>query len=202
MSSRRLVVLASGAGSNLAALVEACRDPAYGAEVVAVGADRLGTGALEIAARSQIPTFVAAVADHPDRATWDVALTGAVAAFTPDLVVSAGFLKLVGSGFLARFGGRYLNTHNALLPSFAGIHGPRDALAYGVRISGATLFFVDAGVDTGPIVAQVGVPVQPDDTVETLTERIKIAERQQLVDVVGRLVREGWTITGRKVTIP
>ena len=202
MSSRRLVVLASGAGSNLAALVEACRDPAYGAEVVAVGADRPGTGALEIAARSQIPTFVVAVADHPDRATWDIALTGTVAAFTPDLVVSAGFLKLVGSGFLARFGDRYLNTHNALLPSFAGIRGPRDALAYGVRISGATLFFVDAGVDTGPIVAQVGVPVQPDDTVETLTERIKIAERQQLVDVVGRLVREGWTITGRKVTIP
>jgi len=201
MSSRRLVVLASGAGSNLAALVEACRDPAYGAEVVAVGADRLG-GALEIAARSQIPTFVAAVADHPDRASWDSALTGAVAAFEPDLVVSAGFLKLVGSAFLARFGDRYLNTHNALLPSFAGVHGPRDALAYGVRVSGATLFFVDAGVDTGPIVAQVAVPVQPDDTVETLTERIKIAERQQLVEVVGRLAREGWTIIGRKVTIP
>jgi len=120
----------------------------------------------------------------------------------PDLVVSAGFRKLVGAAFLAEFGDRYLNTHNALLPSFPGIHGPRDALAYGVKIAGATLFFVDAGVDTGPIVAQVAVPVHDDDTEDTLTERIKVAERRQLVDYVGRLVREGWTITGRKVTIP
>jgi phosphoribosylglycinamide formyltransferase-1 len=116
--------------------------------------------------------------------------------------VSAGFLKLVGADFLARFGDRYVNTHNALLPSFAGIHGPRDALEYGVRITGATLFFVDAGIDTGPIIAQVAVPVEPGDTVDTLTERIKVAERRQLVDAVGRLLREGWTITGRKVTIP
>jgi folate-dependent phosphoribosylglycinamide formyltransferase PurN len=117
-------------------------------------------------------------------------------------VVSAGFLKLVGATFLAEFGDRYLNTHNALLPSFPGIHGPRDALDYGVKVSGATLFFVDAGVDTGPIVAQVAVPVLADDDVETLTERIKVAERRQLVEYIGRLAREGWTITGRKVTIP
>src|SRR5690606_2394632 len=107
-----------------------------------------------------------------------------------------------GKAFLDAFGGRYLNTHNSLLPAFPGIHGPRDALAYGVKVTGATLFFVDAGVDTGPIVAQVAVPVLDDDTVETLTERIQVAERRQLVAVVGRLVREGWTITGRKVTIP
>lgn len=201
-AARRVVVLASGTGSNLRALVEACLEPGYGAEVVAVGADRPGTGAVEIASAAGIPTFVVAVGDHPDRAAWDIALTAAVAAYEPDLVVSAGFLKLVGSAFLARFGDRYLNTHNALLPSFAGIHGPRDALAYGVRVTGATLFFVDAGVDAGPIVAQVAVPVQSDDTVETLTERIKVAERAQLVDIVGRLVREGWTMTGRKVTIP
>jgi phosphoribosylglycinamide formyltransferase-1 len=199
---RRIVVLASGGGSNLAALMTACRDPAYGAEVVAVGADRDGIGALEIARSAGIPVFVEAVGDHPDRVAWDAALTRAVTAYEPDLVVSAGFLKLVGPEFLAQFGDRYLNTHNALLPSFAGMHGPRDALDYGVRVSGATLFFVDAGVDTGPIVAQVAVPVEVDDTVETLTERIKVAERRQLVDVVGRLVREGWTITGRKVTIP
>ncbi len=200
--SRRIVVLASGTGSNLRALLTACRDRTYGADVVAVGADRPGTGAVEIARDAGIPGFVEAVTDHRDRAAWDTALTSAVAAYEPDLVVSAGFLKLVGPAFLAQFGDRYLNTHNALLPSFAGIHGPRDALAYGVRVSGATLFFVDAGVDTGPIVAQVAVPVESEDTVETLTERIKIAERRQLVDVVGRLVREGWTITGRKVTIP
>jgi phosphoribosylglycinamide formyltransferase-1 len=201
-TTRRIVVLASGGGSNLQALLEACREPSYGARVVAVGSDRTGAGALEIAAAAGIPGFVEAVADHPDRASWDAALAARVAAYEPYLVISAGFLKLVGPAFLARFGDRYVNTHNALLPSFAGIHGPRDALAYGVRISGATLFFVDAGVDTGPIIAQVAVPVEPDDSVETLTERIKIAERRQLVDAVGRLVREGWTITGRKVTIP
>lgn len=202
VSRGRIVVLASGGGSNLEALIVACSEEAYRAEVVAVGADRPGTGALEIASRAGIPGFVVAVADHADRAAWDRALTAAVAAYEPDLVVSAGFLKLVGPEFLVRFGDRYVNTHNALLPSFAGIHGPRDALEYGVRITGATLFFVDAGVDSGPIIAQVAVPVEPEDTVETLTERIKVAERRQLVDTVGRLVREGWTITGRKVTIP
>ncbi len=142
------------------------------------------------------------VKDHPTRSDWDAALTARVAEHAPDLVVSAGFLKLVGSHFLAAFGDRYLNTHNTLLPAFPGIHGPRDALAYGVKITGATLFFVDAGTDTGPIVAQVAVPVCDDDDEETLTERIKVAERHQLVEQVGRLVREGWTITGRKVTVP
>ncbi len=125
-----------------------------------------------------------------------------MAAHQPDLVISAGFLKLVGPDFLAEFADRYLNTHNTLLPAFPGIHGPRDALAYGVKLTGATLFFVDAGVDTGPIVAQVAVPVLDDDDEETLTERIKEAERRQLVEQVGRLVRDGWTITGRKVHIP
>jgi phosphoribosylglycinamide formyltransferase-1 len=139
--------------------------------------------------------------DYPDRADWDAALTAHVAEHRPDLVISAGFLKLVGARFLAAFGDRYVNTHNALLPSFPGMHGPRDALAYGVKIAGATLFFVDAGVDTGPIIAQVSVPVLDDDTEETLTERIKVAERRQLVEQVGRLVRNGWTIKDRKVRI-
>jgi formyltetrahydrofolate-dependent phosphoribosylglycinamide formyltransferase len=199
---RRIVVLVSGRGSNLQALLEACRDPQYGADVVAVGADRADAEALHLARAAGVATFVEAVGAYPDRAAWDAALTATVARHRPDLIVSAGFLKLAGPAFLGRFAGRYVNTHNALLPSFAGINGPRDALAYGVRISGATLFFVDAGVDTGPIIAQVAVPVEPDDTLETLTERIKVAERRQLVEVVGRLVREGWTITGRKVTIP
>jgi phosphoribosylglycinamide formyltransferase-1 len=108
----------------------------------------------------------------------------------------------VGAAFLDTFGDRYINTHNSLLPSFAGMHGPRDAFAAGVKVAGATLFFVDSGVDTGPIIAQVAVPVLDDDTEDTLTERIKAAERVQLVDVVGRMVRDGWTIKGRKVTIP
>lgn len=198
----RLVVLISGSGTNLQALLEACADPAYGAQVVAVGSDRPGAAGLERAAHAGVPTFVVSVADYSTREEWDRALTEQVQAHHPDLVVSAGFLKLVGSRFLAAFEGRYVNTHNALLPAFPGVHGPRDALAYGVKITGATLHFVDAGVDTGPIIAQVAVPVHDDDTVDSLTERIKAAERTQLVTYVGRLVREGWSITGRKVTIP
>ncbi|MBB5786315.1 phosphoribosylglycinamide formyltransferase [Jiangella mangrovi] len=198
----RIVVLVSGTGSNLAALLDACADPSYGATVVAVGADRDGIRALDLAAGAGVPAFVERVKDHPERADWDRALAARTAEHSPDLVVSAGFLKLVGPAFLSRFGDRYLNTHNALLPSFPGIHGPRDALAYGVKVTGATLFFVDEGVDTGPIVAQVAVPVLDDDTEDTLTERIKVAERAQLVDWVGRLAREGWTINERKVTIP
>ena len=198
----RLVVLVSGSGSNLQALLDAVADPAYGAQVVAVGADRDGIAGLDRAAAAGVPTFVDVVKAYPTRVDWDAALTAHVAEHKPDLVISAGFLKLVGPAFLAAFGDRYINTHNALLPAFPGIHGPRDALAYGVKLAGATLFFVDAGVDTGPIIAQVSVPVLDDDTEESLTERIKEAERRQLVDHVGRLVREGWTITGRKVTIP
>ncbi|GIL27608.1 phosphoribosylglycinamide formyltransferase [Actinocatenispora comari] len=198
----RLVVLVSGAGSNLQALLDACADPGYGATVVAVGADRPGVEGLARGARAGADTFVARVGDFPDRAAWDVALTEQVAKYEPDLVVSAGFLKLVGPAFLAAFGGRYLNTHNALLPAFPGIHGPRDALAYGVKLAGATLFLVDEGVDTGAIIAQVAVPVLDDDTEDTLSERIKQAERPQLVEYVGRMVREGWTVTGRKVTVP
>ena len=198
----RLAVLVSGAGSNLQALLEACADPSYGAAVVVVGADRDGIRALDVAAAAGVPSFVERIGDYTARADWDEAVTRRIASYDPDLVISAGFLKLVGRAFLARFGDRYVNTHNALLPAFPGIHGPRDALAYGVKVSGATLFFVDDGVDTGPIVAQVAVPVEDDDTEDNLTERIKSAERRQLVEWVGRLVREGWSISGRKVTIP
>jgi formyltetrahydrofolate-dependent phosphoribosylglycinamide formyltransferase len=196
-----LVVLVSGSGTNLQALLDACADPGYGAQVVAVGADRTGITGLDRASAAGVATFVRAVADFPSRAGWDVALTEACAAYEPAIVVSAGFLKLVGPAFLDAFGGRYVNTHNALLPAFPGIHGPRDALAYGVKLAGATLHFVDAGVDTGPIIAQVAVPVLDDDSEESLTERIKEAERKQLVDMVGRMVREGWTVTGRRVKI-
>jgi phosphoribosylglycinamide formyltransferase-1 len=198
----RLVVLASGTGTNLQALLDACADEAYGAAVIAVGADRDGIEALARAEKADIPTFVRSVKAYETRGDWDRALTEAVAPFQPDLIISAGFLKLVGERFLAAYAGRYINTHNALLPSFPGIHGPRDAFAYGVKVAGATLFFVDGGVDTGPVIAQVAVPVLDDDTEDTLTERIKDAERRQLVDVVGRMVRDGWTVNGRKVTIP
>lgn len=198
----RVVVLISGGGSNLEALIQAQRDPEYTARVVAVGADRPSAGGLAIAGAAGIPTFVESLKQYPDRAEWDRAVTAHLARHRPDLVVSAGFLKLVGPRFLRAFGDRYLNTHNSLLPAFPGIRAPAEALAHGVRITGATLFFVDDGVDTGPILAQVAVPVVDTDDVQTLTERIKVAERRQLVEQVGRLAREGWTIKGRKVTIP
>ncbi|MEQ7126328.1 phosphoribosylglycinamide formyltransferase [Actinopolymorpha sp. B11F2] len=198
----RLVVLLSGTGTLLQALIDATREPAYGATVVAVGADRHSAGGLARAERAGIPTFTLRVRDFPSREEWDAALTERVQAYEPDLVVSAGFLKLVGKQFLAAFGGRYVNSHNSLLPAFPGMHGPRDALAYGVRVAGATLFVVDEGVDAGPIIAQVAVPVEDDDTEESLTERIKGAERRQLVDTIGAMVRLGFTVQGRKVTIP
>ena len=199
---RDIVVLVSGGGTNLQALLDAAADPAYGVRVAAVGADREDIEGLARARRAGIPTFVCAVADHATREDWDAALTEQVAAYDPCLVVLAGFMRLTGAAFLARFGGRTVNTHPALSPSFPGMHGPRDALAYGVKVTGATLFVVDAGVDTGPIVDQRAVPVADDDTVESLHERIKTAERQMLVDCVGRMVRDGFTVSERKVTIP
>ena len=195
----RLVVLVSGSGTNLQALLDACADPAYGAKVVAVGADREAIRGLERAEQADVPTFVARVQDFTDRDRWDVALADKVAAFEPDLVVSAGFMKLLGPAFLARFGGRTINTHPALSPSFPGMHGPADALEYGVKVTGCTLFVVDEGVDTGAIVAQTAVPVEDDDTADVLHERIKVAERAMLVDTVGRMAREGFTVTGRRV---
>jgi phosphoribosylglycinamide formyltransferase-1 len=195
----RLVVLVSGSGTNLQALLDATADPAYGAEIVAVGADRDGIQALARAERAGVPTFVHRVKDFETRDEWDAAMTKSSASYDPDLVVSAGFMKLAGDAFLAEFGGRYVNTHPALLPSFPGMHGAADALAYGVKITGATLFVVDAGVDTGPIVDQVAVRVEDDDTEESLHERIKVAERGMLVDCVGRMAREGFTISDRKV---
>jgi len=156
---------------------------------------------LSRAQRAEIPTFVCRVADFATRADWDVALTSQVAAYRPGLVVLAGFMKLTGEAFLGRFGGRTVNTHPALSPSFPGMHGPAEALDYGVKVTGCTLFVVDSGVDSGPIVAQRAVSVAPDDTVETLHERIKTVERQMLVDCVGRMVRDGFTVIERKVTI-
>ncbi|WP_424889837.1 phosphoribosylglycinamide formyltransferase [Streptomyces sp. XH2] len=203
----RLVVLVSGSGTNLQALLDAiAADPeGYGARVVAVGADRDGIAGLERAERAGIPTFVRRVKDHPSREAWDRALTEATAAYEPDLVVSAGFMKILGKEFLAHYGGRIVNTHPALLPSFPGAHGVRDALAYGVKVTGCTVHFVDDGVDTGPIIAQGVVEVVEEDTEEgesALHERIKEVERELLVDVVGRLARNGYRIEGRKVRIP
>jgi phosphoribosylglycinamide formyltransferase, formyltetrahydrofolate-dependent len=198
----RLVVLVSGSGTLLQALLDATAEPGYPARVVAVGADRDGIEGLARAERAGVPTFVRRVGDYPDREAWDVALAEAVAEHRPDLVVSAGFMKIVGPRFRAGIGCPMINTHPALLPAFPGAHGVADALAYGVKITGATVHVVDDGVDTGPVLAQAAVPVEPGDTVETLHERIKIEERRLLVEIVADLARKGATVSGREVTIP
>jgi phosphoribosylglycinamide formyltransferase 1 len=201
LDAKRVVVLASGAGTNLQALLDACASDSYGARVVAVGADRDSITALARAQAAAVTTFTLRVQDFPSRAHWDRELTTACAGFEPDLVVMAGFMKLVGADFLASFGGRVINTHPALLPSFPGMHGVRDALDHGVKVSGCTVFFVDAGTDSGPIIAQAAVPVHDDDDEAALHERIKVAERSLLADTVGRLARYGWSVEGRKVRI-
>ncbi|MCZ2859482.1 phosphoribosylglycinamide formyltransferase [Blastococcus sp. VKM Ac-2987] len=183
----RLVVLLSGTGSLCAALLEATDDPAYPAEVVAVGADREAPG-LEHARRRGLPTFVCALGEHPDRGAWDRALADRIVGFAPDLVVSAGFMKIVGPAVLAGFEGRLINTHPALLPAFPGAHAVRDALVAGVPMTGSTVHLVDAGVDTGPVLAQREVPVLPGDDETRLHERIKHVERELLVETVAEFV--------------
>jgi phosphoribosylglycinamide formyltransferase-1 len=195
------VVLVSGAGTNLQALLDACADGSYGAAVVAVGADRGGIQGLARAERAGVPVFTHRVADHPSRAAWDRALTRSCARHQPDLVISAGFMKLVGKDFLDRFGGRFVNTHPSLLPAFAGMHAVRDALGYGVKVTGCTVFLVDAGTDTGPVIAQAAVGVREDDDEASLHERIKVTERALLVETVGRMVRDGWSVQGRTVLV-
>ncbi|MEV0581698.1 phosphoribosylglycinamide formyltransferase [Nonomuraea sp. NPDC050310] len=196
---RRLVVLVSGSGTNLQALLDATADPSYGAAVVAVGADRVGIEGLARAERAGVPTFVERLNDHPSRALWDEAVAARIAAYEPDLVVLAGFMKILGAPTLEAF--PVLNTHPALLPAFPGAHGVRDALAYGAKITGCTVMLADAGVDTGPIIAQEAVRVLDGDDEARLHERIKSVERGLLVDTVGRMAREGWTVTGRHVRI-
>lgn len=195
----RLVVLASGTGSLLRSLLNAAVGD-YPARVVAVGVDR-DCPAVEIAAEAGIPVFTARLKDHPDRAAWDAAVTAATADHQPDLIVSAGFMKILGPQFLSRFYGRVINTHPALLPAFPGAHGVADALAYGVKVTGCTVHLVDAGTDTGPILAQQPVPVLDGDDEATLHERIKVIERRMLVDVVAETATGGLTLVGRKATL-
>ncbi|MDM7489303.1 phosphoribosylglycinamide formyltransferase [Rhodococcus sp. CSLK01-03] len=197
----RVVVLASGTGSLLRSLIDATHTDGYPARIVAVGVDRecAAEGHAEAAG---IPHVRVPLREHPDRGAWDRALTDAVAAHEPDLVVSAGFMKILGPVFLDRFGGRIVNTHPALLPAFPGAHAVPDALAYGVKVTGSTVHLVDAGIDTGPILAQEPVPVLDDDDEATLHERIKVVERRLLADVVAAVATRGVVSDGRKAVIP
>ena len=200
-SVKRVVVLASGGGSNLAALLAAHNKEWFGARIVAAVTDNPSAGAINIAHDAGIACAVVNPKDFTDRAEWDRALAETVAVFSPDLVVSAGFMRILGANFLGIFGGKTINTHPALLPSFPGAHGVRDAMAYGVKVTGCTVHVVDEGTDTGPIIAQAAVAVLDDDTEETLHERIKMAERNLLVEWTSALARRGFSVEGRQVVL-
>lgn len=184
--TKDVVVLVSGTGTLLQALIDAAESGGVDVRVAGVVSDQVGAPALERARRHGIPAVAHPYSKGSDRQVWDAELAGIVAAFEPDLVASAGFMKLLGEAFLERFGGCTINTHPSLLPSFPGMRAPQDALAAGVKVTGATVFLVDAGVDTGRILVQAPVEVLDEDTVDTLHERIKIVERQLLI----RAVRE------------
>lgn len=193
-------MLISGTGSLLQALLDAASDPGYPAIVVGVVADTERATGLRRAADMGVPTRVVPLGAFPDRSAWDAALRDTLESFEPDWVVSAGFMRLLGPEVLSAFPLRVVNTHPALLPSFPGAHAVRDALAHGVRVTGSTIHLVDEGVDTGPIIDQRAVPVDADDDEASLHERIKVVERELLVDVVARLATRSVHVSGRKVT--
>ncbi|MFT3659911.1 MAG: phosphoribosylglycinamide formyltransferase [Gordonia sp. (in: high G+C Gram-positive bacteria)] len=196
-----VVVLASGTGSLLASILAVSVADTSSYDVVAVAVDR-DCRAAEIAREQGIPVIVCALSEYADRAEWDRALTDRVSAHAPAWVVTAGFMKILGPAFLDAFAERVINSHPALLPAFPGAHGVADALDYGVKVTGCTVHLVDGGVDTGPILAQGVVEVLPDDTVESLHERIKITERDLLPSVVEAVVARGVVTDGRKAYIP
>lgn len=193
----RVAVMISGTGTLLQSLID---DPHRTYDIAVVAADRPAAG-LQRAQAAGIPTIVVRPADHRDRAAWSMALADALSAFDPEWVVSAGFMRILDAAFLERFPQRVVNSHPALLPAFPGAHAVADALAYGVRVSGCTVHLVDAGVDTGPIIAQRAVPVEPGDDEASLHERIKEVEWQLLPEVVNRLVAHGCRVDGRRVEL-
>ena len=185
----------------MSAILEAAKEPGYGARVAAVISDRAAAPGLTLARAANVPTAVVALAEFPSREEWNRGIRKAIDVFSPDLVVLAGFMKILSPATVGHYRGRILNTHPALLPSFPGAHGVRDALAHGVKVTGCTVILVDDGVDTGPIVAQATVDILPGDSEETLHERIKTVERALVVDTIHALVTRGWTVEGRRVLL-
>jgi phosphoribosylglycinamide formyltransferase-1 len=196
---KSIVVLVSGAGTTMKAILDASTDPGYGVRIAAVVSDRADAPALVHATAAGVPTEVVPLSAYATREGWNRALTEAIGRHTPDLVVLAGFMKILAPETVGLFSGRIINTHPALLPAFPGAHAVRDALTHGVRITGCTIHIVDAEVDTGPIVAQAMVAVEEGDTEESLHERIKVVERALVVETVRRLLVEGWSVDGRRV---
>ena len=181
-----VAVLISDTGSNLRALLEAARHPDFPARIVVVGADRDAAG-LAHAEEFGIPTFTVPFRAYADRESWGEELGRQLDGWNPDLIVLSGLMRLLPASLVARYSPRIVNTHPAYLPEFPGAHGVRDALAAGVEQTGASVIVVDDGIDSGPILAQERVPVMPDDTEDTLHERIKPVERRLLIDVVRRI---------------
>jgi phosphoribosylglycinamide formyltransferase-1 len=185
----RVGVLVSGNGSNLQALIDACADPAFPAELVRVVSDVPDAYALERARKAQIPVSTVRKAEYPVRSDFDRALAAELTRSGVEWVLLAGFMRLLGSPFLETFPGRVVNIHPALLPSFPGLHAVRQALEHGARITGCTVHLVDEGVDTGPILAQAAVAVLPDDTEQSLAARIQRQEHRLYPVVLSWLAR-------------
>lgn len=186
---RKIVVLVSGSGTILQSLIDAERDSLVTTDytIVAVGADKPDIEGLGRAESAGIPTFVVNPLKSSSRIEWDQALAERLSDYQPEWVVSAGFMRILGPQVLRKFPNKIINTHPSLLPSFPGAHAVDDALAHGVKVTGCTVHIVDSGVDTGPILAQVAVPVEPDDDADTLHERVKQVERKLLLDTINKL---------------
>lgn len=198
----RLAVLVSGSGTNLQALLDAIdADPDFGGRVVVVGSDRPDAGGLQRAADAGIPTVATALADHPDRPTWERALTDRLRDHEPDVVVLAGFMRILTGEFLRHWPGAVVNTHPSILPAFRGAHAVREALEWGVKVTGCTVHLVDEQVDHGPIVAQQVVEVREDDDEDSLHERIKAVEHELLPAVVRLMCHGRVSLDGRHVRV-
>lgn len=197
----RLAVLASGRGSNLAAILDAGRQAGFPARVVVVVSDREDAPALARARQERIDAVFLDPKAHGDRAAYDAALLTTLERHRPGLVCLAGFMRLLSPAFVRAWKGRLMNVHPALLPAFPGLRAQRQALEYGVKVAGATVHFVDEGVDTGPVILQASVPVLPDDTEDSLSARI-LAQEHRLYPEAIRLFAEGrLAITDRRVRV-
>lgn len=202
MPVRRIGVVVSGSGTNLQAILDAIdADPDFGGEVVVVASDQPDCLGLERARRRGVATVATAVSEHPDRSTWEHHLRRGIQDHEPEIVVLAGFMRIVSPAFLAAWPDRVVNVHPSLLPAFPGAHAVREALAYGVKVTGSTVHLVDEAVDHGPIIAQRAVPVLDEDDEAALHERIKQVEHTLLPGALKLLCRDRITLDGRRVRI-